>query len=760
MNFHESLAYRLKSGATTAGLAAAAAAMPFVAHAQTVSDGDDASDVTTDGATKLKKIVVEGDSANTNEVSTGISRLPSSVKETPQIINVIPEKVIEQQQATTLEEALRNVPGITMSTGEGRGGQNGSQFRIRGLTSVGDVYTGGLRDFGTYQRDNFNTEGIQVIKGPSGESFGIGNLGGVINQSRKKARLGTSTDVDQSIGTGPQYRTTVDSNIQINDTSALRVNGLFQKGYVPYRDEVKANRYGVALDYGLGLGTDTEWHLGYSYLHNDGTPDYGQPMATGADGISRPLLEYNIPGYDRSTSYVRSNVDKDVTNTHMFDSDFTRELDNGITINNASRVSIYDRTMVPTTPGSVSYTNLQKLLAGTNVALSYGAGGGAAYKQRGWGFQNVLSANGEFNTGQFRHRATVGVDFFYQYDHRNRGTWYNRVNDQMIVDPTHLMDENAYVLFDGAESNATTTDIGLFAGDRMWFNDQFSVQGNVRFDFMRSTFESTSLTGGTAEANTISPSLALIWEPTPDYTFYASYARTYRPIGTDIAQAVALLDSQVPTDGIDQTPERADSYEIGGKINLFDGAVGLTGAIFQIDKKHSYSIDESTGDVSAGFSADGQGVRIRGVEVGVSGELAPGWTTNLSYAYLAGVVTYDAPNNSGETDIGNTPAGVPRHNVSLWTAYEFPEYTLNVPGTFTIGGGFQYASDSWANTGNTAQIPDSFSLDAMVSYKVNRFRVAFNAYNLTDHNNYSSSFNGRAVPSTGRAFKLSIGTTF
>jgi outer membrane receptor protein involved in Fe transport len=204
-----------------------------------------------------------------------MSRLPETIKETPKTINVVPKEVIEQQQATSLEQILKNVPGITISTGEGNGGQNGDQFRIRGLSAKGDIYVDGLRDFGAYKRDSFNTESVEVIKGPSGETFGVGNIGGLINQSTKRANLNTSTSIDQGVGSASTYRTTVDSNIRLNDTSAVRINGVFQNGRVADRDHVDDDRRGFAIDFGTGLGTSTEWHLNYSYLHRSGAPDYG-----------------------------------------------------------------------------------------------------------------------------------------------------------------------------------------------------------------------------------------------------------------------------------------------------------------------------------------------------------------------------------------------------------------------------------------------------------------------------------------------------
>ncbi|ATN37475.1 TonB-dependent siderophore receptor (plasmid) [Rhizobium sp. ACO-34A] len=729
--------------------------LPAVASAQQATDTTPAS---SDDSTTLKPIVVTGqNAANTNSAKTGISRLPATVKETPKVINVVPAEIIEQQRATTLEQILKNVPGITMSTGEGNGGQSGDQFRIRGLTAKGDIYVDGLRDFGAYKRDAFNTESVEVIKGPSGESFGVGNVGGLINQSSKKARLGTSTSIDQGIGSASTYRTTVDSNIQVNDTTAIRFNGMFQDGNVADRDHVEDDRRGVAFDIGMGLGTDTEWHLNYSYLHRDTTPDYGVPMAQGADGIYRPLTEYGVPGIDSSTSYIRS-TDRDISDTHMFTSNFAKELDNGITITNDTRLGIYKREFSATNPAGVTAANLQRLLNGTNVALSYGAGGGMAYEQEGWAIQNVLAAKGEFETGALRHRAMIGLDMNYQEDNRDLGTWTGRVNNQTVVNPAYAMTSGASLAFTGASRDATAQNVGLFASDRMWLTDQVSLQGSLRWDYFRSEYEtSASSVGGAAESRELSPAISAIWEPTNDAMLYASFARTYRPVGTDIAVAVGGVASEVPSDGVSNEPERSDTFEIGGKIDLLGGRLGLTGAIFQIDKDNAYTVDPVTGEITAGFSDNGEARRIRGVELGVNGEIMQDWTANIAYAYLDGEVTY----SSTAANIGNDAPGVSHHNVSFWTSYTLPENLVQLPGRISIGGGAQYSSSYWADSSNTAKMPENFSLDAMVGYKQDNFRVSLNAYNLTDHLNYQSSFNAvRAVPASRRTFMVNIGTTF
>lgn len=719
-------------------------ALPHAAHAQAV--------------TELPAVTVTGKtSGNTNEAPTGIARLPDTVKETPKTIFVIPREILDQQQTTSLEQALKNVPGITISAGEGNGGQSGDQFRIRGLSAKGDVYLDGMRDFGAYRRDSFNTDSVEVIKGPSGESFGVGNLGGLINQTTKRAGKGVRASIDQGFASGSTFRTTVDGNYQFGDTAAVRINGMFQDGSVPDRNHVDDDRRGIAIDLGLGLGTPTEWHLNYSYLHRSGPPDFGVPMAEGTDGVYRPITEYDVPGLPASTSYVR-NTDRDFSDAHVVTSTLQTRFGNGITLSNDTRFSFYERDFSGTNPAGVNQATLQKLLAGGNANLRYGARGGMTYLQRGWGVQNVLTAKGEFHTGSVRHRAMTGLDMSYQRDHRDIGTWTGRLNNQTIVNPAFDASKNAHVSYGGVTRDANATDIGVFLSDRAWLTNTFSLLGSLRWDYFRSEYSTNaSRIGGTADAKKLSPAISAIWEPTQNTMFYAAFSRAYRPVGTDIATAVGGVQAEVPKTGAGNEPERSDTVEVGAKLDFLEKRLGVTGAIFQVRKSNAYTVDPVTGEVVNGFSDSGEGRRIRGVELGMTGRLTTNWSTNLAYAYLDGEVTAAA----NPALVGKVAPGVPHHNVTLWTSYDIPHAIVPLPGRLTIGGGLQYASGYWADSVNKGRMPSNLSFDAMLAYRQGKFRASLNGYNLGNRLNYASAFNAsRAVPASGRTFMLNVGVTF
>ncbi len=209
-----------------------------------------------------------------------ITTMPStSIQDTPQSVTVIDSATMKQQAVTTLGDALRNVPGITIAIGEG-GTLAGDQFKIRGFDAKDDVYLDGLRDFGAYARDAFNYEEVQVLKGPSGLMFGRGTTGGAINTITKTPFLGEkyvphAWKAAMAItSASPPIPT-----ISFSDTAAVRMNLMYTDTGVVDRDLTHSTRWGIAPSIALGLGTDTQWSLAYMHQQTDARPDYGLVVA-------------------------------------------------------------------------------------------------------------------------------------------------------------------------------------------------------------------------------------------------------------------------------------------------------------------------------------------------------------------------------------------------------------------------------------------------------------------------------------------------
>src|SRR5918995_2466726 len=101
---------------------------------------------------------------------SSISRIPMPLKDLPQSVTIVPQRLMQERATSSFQEALRNVPGISFQAGEG--GVQGNNLTLRGYNARNDIFIDGVRDQGSYFRDIFNIESIEVLKGPSSLYFG------------------------------------------------------------------------------------------------------------------------------------------------------------------------------------------------------------------------------------------------------------------------------------------------------------------------------------------------------------------------------------------------------------------------------------------------------------------------------------------------------------------------------------------------------------------------------------------------------------
>ncbi|QFR32843.1 TonB-dependent siderophore receptor [Ancylobacter sp. TS-1] len=753
------------NAALTAGLAVTMSALPmFAASAQQAA-------ATSGTEEELPTVTVEGEGspANTLEATTGISRLPGTVQDTPQVIQVITQETMQQQGVTTLEQALRNVPGVTVGIGEGGGGMNGDQFRIRGFQSKGDVYINGLRDFGVYVRDSFAYESVEVLKGPSSESFGAGTTGGVINSTLKQAHIGDKYDFEGQFGSGPLYRGVFDVNKQLDATTAVRIVGMVNEQDVADRDNVESNRYGLMADVGFGLGTDQSLHLNFLYQNGDRTPDYGVPIIAPQTNtqkalygtLGQPVTEWGVP---RSNFYGKV-TDTDQTEANMFTANYKREVNDWLTITNDSRVGYYTRYFSASVP-ECSTSCATTFFNGGNPPVTFG-GGNPGFYQESWAGQNITTGIAKFTTGFLRHEVVAGLDMYFVNDERTLVSVYGSKGEQTMWDPVYA-NTTGYFLYqnpwgNNGQRNSSATDIGIFASDRIWLTEQLSVLGGIRYDSYtadysqycqyssRSTYCPPTLGWVSADTTTQfwSPKASVIWEPTNEQTYYVSWARSYSPQGMFPTNDVTVVN---PSQN-NLEPEENETYEAGFKISMLGGRLGFTGSLFRVDKSNAYYVDPVTLDTVE----TGENQRVQGVELGLTGNITDAWTIQAGYAY------YDSEIQTATTAsyVGNEVPFVSQNNFTLWTTYDLTkDVWKSLPGTLLVGGGITYADQYYTNTANTSIIPETFSLDALLSYQYENYRIALNGYNLTDELNYSAGWGNRAVPASGRTFTLTIGATF
>ncbi|MBR0645137.1 TonB-dependent receptor [Plastoroseomonas hellenica] len=706
------------------------------------------------GSVNLPAIDVEGRAPdNTLRSGTGLGRLQGPIQSLPQTIQVIPQEVLRQQNVTTLEQALRNVPGITSSIGEGNGGVNGDQLRIRGFTAQNDLYIDGLRDFGTYRRDAFTFEEVQALLGPSGVTFGAGSAGGAVNVNSRVPFLGNAYNAVVTGGMGPFARGTLDLNQRLGETTAMRLNLMGQTGSIVGRNLDSGDRWGIAPSIAFGLGTNTTFTLEYLHYHYNEATDGGIPVLTppGAS-VGRPITEY---GVGRGTWYGTP-IDRDRSTIDRLTARLQHRATDWLTLYNDTRFGYQERFFSYTIPscGNTGATDCTARFFNRNSTPLYSySGAGSPYESTTWGVQNVTTAVARFNTGSVRHEATLGVDAWYED--------YERIGYAYGTDRTNfrgnLLAPNNDAIFgytrstaNNATRRAQTTAVGVFASDRIWFTPEISILGGVRWSRFQTDYQQFGpgfpQTEFNADNSFWDPRAAIIWEPTPNATFYASYAQASFAPGSNFTTQPGQANAN---NGLLE-PERNTIYEVGARVNVLEGRLGLSAALYQIEKNNATETDPVSGST---FSSGDQ-QRVRGLDLGATGRITDAWLINARYSYM------DSETTSSLTpaNIGRRVAFVPRHSASLWTSYEF---NRGQPWNVTLGGGVTWSSSQFLNPANTAEVPQNFSLDALISHRINdNLQVSINGYNLTDHRNYTQLWTNRAVLGAGRTVLVSLAASF
>ena len=253
-----------------------------------------------------------------NVKTTKAGKFEQDVADIPQAITIVPDTLLTDQNATTLEEAMKNVPSVTFNSGEG--GRIGDNINIRGFYTFGDMYIDGMRDTAQYNRDVFNDAAIEVLRGSASMLFGRGQAGGVINQVSKKAFLDNKSSISVIGGSFDYFRSTADVNFVVDreQSSAIRINAVVQDSGSS-RNQVTNHTQGVAPSYSWGIGTYNQIDASYYYLKTNLVPDYG----IGFNGQTKNPVDTPASTFSGTIADIENNVTQfgNLSQNYSFDKD-------------------------------------------------------------------------------------------------------------------------------------------------------------------------------------------------------------------------------------------------------------------------------------------------------------------------------------------------------------------------------------------------------------------------------------------------------
>jgi catecholate siderophore receptor len=673
-------------------------------------------------------------------------KIPLKVQDTPQSVNVVPQRLLQEQSVTRLEDALKNVPGVTLNAGEGAA--RGDTINIRGFSAFNDFFLDGVRDAAIYVRDPFNLESIEVLKGPSATLFGRGSTGGAVNQVSKAPSLNPSRTLTLDLGTNDEYRGTLDVDQPIGPNAAFRLNAMGESSAVADRDDVKNRHWGVAPELAFGIGEPTTVTLDYFHLSENDTPDSGIPFIDGAPAqVKRSNFyglasDHAISDVDIGTLRVRHDF-----NPNLSIASTTRYANYGFNyqFDAPNFGSVVDDGQGPPTAGEP----LSGVLVGRDSPSSSGT-------QTNLTEQIDLTAR--FDTGFVRHTLVTGIELARQTNDLDSYKNPFNSNNNWIPETPLLDPDPNQVRPPQPVSKTQVTDAdseGAYVTDTMNVGRHVDLIAGVRLDRFAAVYNQTTLSSGAvlhlSHVDVVpSPRLALVFKPTPWESLYLSYGTSFDPS----AEALTLT-----TKTADLGPVKATTYEAGSKTSLFGGGLLLTGAVFhtEVDNAQVNDPENPTLTVLQGVET------VQGFELGATGHVGEKLEITAGYTYLDG-------KTSG--DMGSSPVVKYRNvlipNLARNAANVWAEYDITEP--WEVGLGLNYLDRRVGNivtAGATpAVVPSYVVWSAMTAYRVNdRLTLQLNVINLFDafyYDNiyYTSTAENHVIPGAGRTVRFTVRTSF
>jgi catecholate siderophore receptor len=689
----------------------------------------DAAAPAADAGQTLDPVQVQGSTLGYKaDTSTVGAKTPTATRDIPQTVTVLDRSLLQAQGATSFQDALRNVPGITIGGAEG--GQIGNNINLRGFTARTDIFLDGFRDRGQYYRDTFDLDSIEVLKGPSSMLFGRGSTGGAINQVSKQATLDPLAEVSATIGMDDRYRVTGDFDQPLSDSAAARVNVFGQDNHST-RDVLYNKDAGIAPTLRLGIDSSTQITLSALLQHNNDMPDYGVPPL---NGHPAPVNLHNFYGL------TDDHTQQDVS---VLAARIEHHFSDAVTLRNQTQYSHYtidaretaassevtaDGVTLNKTTGNYTTDPLQDIFA------QLGSHDRDIHDSSLYNTTDLIT---KFDTGSVTNTLITGAELGRDI-YTNQGYIRSGLPLLSLLDPVYMPTPANVTTTVGNFADGHANSIAAYVNDSVKLNPEWQVVGGVRRDRFDADLTNTTNMPGHAEQTVYFTSVrgGVIFQPAYEQSYYVSYGTSFDP----------SLETLTVTNGTQALPpEKNKSFEVGSKWNLFDDRLDLTAALFQIEQTNART------QTSAGeYVLDGN-IRVRGGELGATGHLTEQWQIFAGYTRLNALIVKALDGTQG-----NVPANTPANSATVWNSFKLtPEWELN--------GGFTYLSQRYASNTNVVSVGGYTRWDTSIAYHQPKYDVRLNLLNLTNKQYYDAlipSDGGRAIPGIGRTALVTVDYRF
>lgn len=652
---------------------------------------------------------VKGYNAKKSSAST---KTDTPLINVPQAITVIPQEALKDQNVQSITEAVRYVPGVTASQGEG----NRDALVFRGNRTSSDLFIDGLRDDIQTYRDLYNTDRIEVLKGPNGMIFGRGGAGGVINRVSKKAGWDDVKDLGLTYGAWNQKRITGDFGQALNDQIAFRINAVYEDSD-SFRDGVGLERYGVTPTLTIAPSENTNIYLSAEYFKDQRIGDRGIPSVNGAANSTIKSRPFNLSDDDQF--YGNARLSPNETETAAFNAIIEHTFANDVKIKNSTRYADYDKF----------YQNIYASSGVSNTGTVRLSGYRDETDRKN--IMNQTDVTIPFSTGSLKHTFLAGVEFMSQDDENKRLT---ATGGSSTIGSVPVSNPTASVTFTGINRNQET-DIAsraFYIQDQIEFSSQWQAVLGLRHDRFETDYKNlTNNNRVDITDNFLSPRAGLIFKPTGNTSLYANYSLSYLPKAGD--QLTGFRSLSDPT----FDPEKFINKEIGAKWDI-NPNLSFTAAAYILERENVVASDPA----GSGNNILLNGQETKGLELSLAGDITDKWSVIAAYTHQDGEITKQQGTGNSAILKGSDLAETPDDTFSLWSKYD-------INATWSVALGVVSRSAMFAaipQVGSSTLLPGYTRYDAAIFAKLSeKATLQFNIENLTNKDYAASSHNNNNI---------------
>lgn len=709
-----------------------AASLATTAHAQ--------AEKTLNTVTVREKAEMAEGKDSLRATETSIGKGKQQLRDIPQSITVVTEKQLDDRNLDTVKDALKQTAGITFQAAEG--GEEDIRLRGFALSTTGDIFVDGLRDPAFYDRDTFNLDRVELLRGSASMLFGRGSTGGAVNLVNKVPRLMDENQIDMTVGSHTHRRVVGDFNQQTGESSALRVSAM--KTTADNNGAGSSiDKQGLAGSYRWGIGERDEFTASLYRLENNNGINYGMPWIkpTSASPASTTTLLPVSPtsNYGMASDYNNGTATyATLAHTHRFDGDtelttrvrqgsFTRD-QRASTLRTSAALDTFGTSSTLTRGTQNKIQDLGTLYVQSDLSSKFTAwgvkhevlSGVDVAREQKTVYAARTTAQGLGGVDLVKPNTTVGTP--------DDGAWVNEASRALRVN-------NQY----------TATAWGVYAQDLVQVAPHWKLLGGLRYDRLKGNYDSFAAPANGAnavngalshyqmEVGEWSKRVGALFQPSERESYHFSAATSFNTSGD--AYSLGAGNKDTP-------PEQSINLEMGAKLDSADKNFSTRYALFQSTKLN----ERNTDPLQPGVTVLSGRRHAAGLEADITGRLSPRWDVFGSFMWMP-VAKIDVGGQGAEA-AGARPSLTPRVSATLWNTYQ-------INGQWRVGAGLNHRGAQTPNRNPGWEAPAFTTADVMAEYRYDE-QLTFkgNVSNLTNKLYADQLYSGHYVPGAGRLVQV------